>query len=118
MIIAAASVSAGALAFAWWTLDQSSVLPLSALLGATAFVCLMLGLRLPVALALALPAPVGYLLLGLGYELPAARFAYELACLAFVTIACAYACYRLEHAARTSFLEREIVSLLAGSDAL
>lgn len=36
----------------------------------------------------------------------------------FLNVCGAYGCYRLEHASRTSFLEREIVNMLTGSDAL
>lgn len=116
--IAGATLSAGALTLAWMSLSASPALSISTLVTTTGFVYLMLGLRLSVALWLALPLTLGYLLFGLAHELSAQRFAYELTMLAFVNVSGAYGSYRLEHAARTSFLEREIVNILAGSDAL
>ena len=117
-VIAGATMAGGAFALAWLSLQASPALALSSLVATTGFVYLMLGLRLPTALWLGLPLLLGYLLLGLSHELTAQRFAYELTVLAFANITGAYGCYRLEHAARTSFLEREIVNILAGSDAL
>jgi len=116
--LAGATMSGGALLIAWTYLSASPVLATSTLLATTGYVYLMLGLRLSTALWLAVPLLLGYLLLGLGYELPTQRFGYELISLFFVNISGAYGCYRLEHASRTSFLEREIVSILNGSDAL
>lgn len=117
-VIAGATMSVATLVLAWTTLDSSPVPAISSAVATTGFIYLMLGLRLPSALSLALPLFFGYLLLGFLFELIVQRFAYELTALAFVNISGAYGCYRLEYAARTGFLEREIFNILAGSDAL
>jgi len=80
----------------------------------TLFVYLLLGLRFPVALALTLPLTSALVI----SSLRAAGGAAAGDCALVVAVAAvgALAGYRLEHAARTLFLEREIVNLLAGTD--
>ena len=78
------------------------------------FVYLLLGLRFPVALMLTLPltAALVVALLRAG----GAAAATDGTLVVAVGAVGALASYRLEHAARTLFLEREIVNLLAGRD--
>ncbi len=116
--LAAGVTSAAALGIAWLSLNETRMLPVASVVATTCFVYMMLGLRLPVALPIALFMLGAYALIGLGYGSPSAEFAYELVGLSFINVAGAYGCYRFEHASRTSFLKKEIVNILAGSDAL
>jgi len=88
--------------------------PPNALEGAalTLFVYLLLGLRFPVALALTVPVTAATLFA----LVRAGAAAEDGALLVAINAVGALASYRLEHAARTLFLEREIVNLLAGTD--
>jgi len=78
----------------------------------------MLGLRLIPALWAALPLLARHVMIGSGLAEPGERLAYDAAALLLMNLVGALVCYRLEHGARTIFLEREIVNILAGNDAL
>jgi diguanylate cyclase (GGDEF)-like protein len=80
----------------------------------TLFLYLLLGLRFQTAFALALPITAALLVVLLRSS--GADAASATASLLAVNVVGALASYRLEHAARTIFLEREIVNLLAGTD--
>lgn len=81
----------------------------------TLFVYLLLGLRFYTAVVFAVPiaAALGVAVL-IGAD--AAQGAADIAFLVAVHAVAAITSYRMEHSARTSYLEREIVNLLAGSD--
>lgn len=114
---AGAGMIVSVFAVSWMSLSAGLESAVSVPIAATVFVYLCLGLRLSTAVCLGLPLFAGYLVAGLGYQLPAGRLAFDLVSLSFGNVCGAYGCYRLEHASRTSFLEREIVNILAGSDA-
>jgi diguanylate cyclase (GGDEF)-like protein len=80
---------------------------------ATLFIYLMLGLRLYPALALALPLAAVFV--GV-HGVDQTIAAYGSVLILFVNVVGAFICQRLEHSARTIFLEREIVNLLSGRD--
>ncbi len=82
----------------------------------TVYAYLLLGFRLYQALLVLLPLCFGYLTLTAFGDLTA--FAYEAVFIGFANVVGAMGCYRLEHSARTIFLETQIMNLLVGSDAL
>ncbi len=81
---------------------------------ATLFVYLMLGLRFYPAVCLNLPLAAAGVWVLAGSEPTGA--AYNCVFILLVNVVGAYSCYRLEHSARTIFLEKAIVDLLSGSD--
>jgi diguanylate cyclase (GGDEF)-like protein len=82
----------------------------------TMFIYLLLGLRFYWCVALALPPTVALILAHWGDAGVLADAAYAGAFLLAINAVGATASYRLEHSARTMFLEREIVNVLAGAD--
>ena len=92
--------------------------PFAGLMIVTVYAYLLFGFRLFQALLVTLPLFVIYLttVAYSGHEL--ADFAYKAVFLTFANIVGAMGCYRIEHSARTIFLETQIMNLLVGSDAL
>lgn len=82
----------------------------------TGFVYLMLGLRFLPALCFAVPLGVALVWLDATASREVATAAYSALLLAFANLMGAFTCYRLEAGARSIFLERQIVSILGGSD--
>lgn len=85
---------------------------------ATLYVYLMLGLRLYPALILSLPLTVVLMWVETRAGAAGSTAAIDCVFLLFTNVVGALTCYRLEHAARTSFLEREIVNVLSGNDSM
>jgi diguanylate cyclase (GGDEF)-like protein len=81
----------------------------------TLFVYLLLGLRFYTAVAFAMPIAAA-LAAAVAVGIGGAEGGSQLAFLLAVNVTAAIASYQMEHSARTSYLEREIVNLLAGSD--
>jgi diguanylate cyclase (GGDEF)-like protein len=81
---------------------------------ATLFIYLMLGLRFYPAVCLALPLAAAGVWAAAGSEPTSAG--YNGVFILLVNVIGAYSSHRLEHSARTIFLEKEIVSLLSGND--
>jgi diguanylate cyclase (GGDEF)-like protein len=82
----------------------------------TGFVYLMLGLRLMPALCFAVPTGVALICFELAASDDLVATAYAATVLLFANLMGALTCYRLEVGARSIFLERQIVSILGGSD--
>jgi diguanylate cyclase (GGDEF)-like protein len=85
---------------------------------AAGLVYVMLGLRLVPALALSLPLAGLVVWAEQSAGVSAAQSAYDCVFVLFTNAAGAFACFRLEVAARTSFLEREVVGILSATDAV
>jgi diguanylate cyclase (GGDEF)-like protein len=82
----------------------------------TMFIYLMLGLRLVPALLFAAPLAAALIVMQMNGAGQSATSAYDTFFLIFANVIGAFCCYRLEHAARSAFLERQIVSILGTSD--
>ena len=82
----------------------------------TIFIYLMLGLRLLPALTCALPLTAVLIWVETNMGVNAPDTAFDCVFLLFTNVVGALTCYRLEYAARTNFLEHEIVKLLSGND--
>lgn len=112
----AAALCAGTIALPMLTgaagLDRLLAAPL-----VTMFVYLMLGLRLLPALWCAAPLAAVLIWVETNGAGGMAASAYDAFFLVFMNVIGAFACYRLELTARSTFLERQIVSILGGSDA-
>ena len=109
----------GTLIILWRAAEAQVPLEFAALGGVTVSVYLIFGLRLFPALVLTLPLVVAFILMGaFVVETSQSSFFYDVLALVLINLVAAFGCYRLEHSARTIFLEREIVNILAGSDAL
>ncbi len=113
-----AAISGGSVALLWLGLEYAVTPDYSGVVVITLFLYLMLGLRLSPTLWLTLPLLGGFLWVEGILAQPTANFAYASLSLSFINLVAASTSYRLEHSARTSFLEREIVNILAGNDAL
>lgn len=93
-------------------------LPFVGLVVVTMYAYLLLGFRLYQALLVTVPLFVIYFGIAAFSGHDATEFAYKGVLLIFANIVGVMGCYRLEHSARTIFLETQIMNLLVGSDAL
>lgn len=91
---------------------------LAGIYAVTMFIYLLLGLRLVAAVAVTVPlALVSVWILSRPWAGLAAT-EHAILLLVFVNVVGALSCYRLEHAARTAFLERQIVHILSATDSV
>ena len=118
LMLAAASVGVAALGVGWVAYSAGLQVPFTGVVTTTFYVYLLLGLRLKPALCVALPLLTLYLGLVALSSAPLVSFIYQSVFILFANVIGAIGCYRLEHSARTIFLENQILNLLAGSDAL
>ncbi len=118
LMLAAAAVGAAAIAVGGVAHSAGLQVPVSGLVVTTVYVYLLLGLRLAPALTVALPLFGLFLALAVVSGQPAGALPYQIVFIGFANVIGAAGCYRLEHSARTIFLENQILNILAGSDAL
>ena len=116
--LSAAALSAGCLLLlffaAHWNIS-------SAVLGVeivSLFIYLMLGLRLVPGLMFALPLAAAFMWAQGQAGLNAVDVAYASVYILLTNVIGSLGCYRLEHAARTAFLEREVANILSGTDSV
>lgn len=112
-------ISAGALAVGTLILAAAApvprdTVPLAMLV--TVVLYLMLGLRLAPALCIGVPYAAVLSWLALTATAETGRAFYDVLALVAAGVVAALTCYRLELTARSVFLERQIVSILGGSD--
>jgi diguanylate cyclase (GGDEF)-like protein len=117
VLAAAGGLSLGTLLLPAWAAAPAAQALFAAPVG-TVFIYLMLGLRLGQALWFAVPSGGVLIVLQAQGGGDAVVMAYGSLFLIFANVVGALSCYRLEHTARSAFLERQLVGILGGSDAV
>ena len=118
LMLTAAAVGVGAIGVGLIAHGAGLQLPFSGLVVTTIYIYLLLGLRLVPALLVAAPLLVSFLILASVADQPPEALWYQTVFIVFANVIGVAGCYKLEHAARTIFLENQILNILAGSDAL
>jgi diguanylate cyclase (GGDEF)-like protein len=115
-ILAGASMTLGAAALLLYAGSSELQLAVPAALVATVFVYTMLGLRLAPAVTITLPLVVVLIYAETRAGVAGGQLAQVGIYLLFANMIGSFACYALEHSARSAFLEHTVVALLAGND--
>ncbi len=119
LLLSTGAVISGGSVMLLWLAQEYSVTPAyTGVTVITIFLYLMLGLRLFPTLWLTLPLLGGFLFVSGILAEPTAHFYYDSLFLIMINVVAALTCYRLEHLARTIFLERGIANTIAATDGL